>query len=1040
MRGARRQSSRAPAPVRGSGQGNKSKGYSSKGKGRTGDRPKPTHSSTGKLSAKGKGKQPMGDSLDVFDAEGSDSGEDDILRRRKLERIAVRDYEVEDVASEDDEEIESDDAFDVSDAERFGGYKFNGPGRSTGQAADSGDEESEEDDFEDEDDENIVDLSEMLDGGGSDEEEEEEEDGKAAFAGSPPASASASLLGFRDLAVGGGGDSGSSGESGDEEDDGDDEDGELAAMGFYSGESADESSDDGSEDADADADGDKLAKLGGFVSAISARAAKRRFVEEAGDGIIEDENAIGSGLHMKGVSLGLGDLLGDLGDDDAQGSGSDGEGAGEKQSKREMRKLKDQVTKLERAAKKAGSGVVAAPLPKRLQDQVDRKVAYKKTTAAVSEWQPAVDANRVAEHLSFPLAAPGGQAPSMTSAMLVSGSGEAAKSSMERQIESILSASGMTDEQQRQYEELEMQALPEEEIRRRQRELRMTRELMFRSEQKAKRMAKIKSKAYRRILKKQKVRAEDKAMEKLREEDPEMYALLVEKMAESRAEERMTLRHKNTSKWAKGMAGRSHGDDDRMQALRDQIDEHDKLKRKIYDIASDEDVDDYEAGRTDMQDEDAAVSDSDADETFEGVRARTINKISAELDANDASIPDDAPHKALFTMKFMQNAMQRRDEETRRDAQMMRDEFEALEADVDDEGRAVAINRSAGLKAAAGAAQGVAAGRMSFGGGLKKRAQAAGAAEEDNDDQGDGDVGTKRARLNEAGQISQVASGGGHRAKTNEAVSVGPAADADEENNPWLADDSAALGRRNGSKLRGLDKDSSKLDKLSAKLRSKRSSDGPDGVTMAGGSVMLDVSNIMTAAARPEKNDGGKDLDSESDTEGIRLEHAGSNGNVKHPTTFTQRDLVQQAFAEDDVVEAEFDEEKQAAMDEDAPKTEDLTLPGWGSWGGKSIQPKKNKVVRKPAAGEGIEKNKRKDAKLGSVIINQTLPKSAQKYYSSNVPFPFYTPEQYEDTLQAPIGKEWNTAKSFGKAIKPRVMTKAGRIINPLVIPSKKKQ
>ncbi|KAJ2784130.1 hypothetical protein GGI15_002357 [Coemansia interrupta] len=1020
MRGGRRQSNRAPAPVRGSGQGSRAKGRK-----QTCDRPKPPHSSTDK--GKGKGRQHAEDTLDVFDAEGSDSGPDDILRRRQLERIAVRDYEVEDVASEDDEEIESDDAFDVSDAERFGGYKFNGPGRSARAADDSEDEESsvEEDGFEDEDDENIVDLSEMLDGNASDEDEEKREQ-QPEGAGSPPASASASLLGFKDLAVGKGGLGGSSDES---EDEGD-EDGELAAMGFYSGESADEASD--SDDADADADADKLAKLGGFVSAISARASKRRFVEEAGDGLIEDEHAIGSGLHTKGVSLGLGDLLGDL--SDGLGSGSDDDDdAGEKQSAREMRRLKDQVTKLERAAKQAGTGVVAAPLPKRLQDQVDRKVAYKKTKAAVSEWQPAVDANRVAEHLSFPLAAPGGPAPSMTSAMLVSGP-EAAKSSMEREIESILSASGMTDEQQRQYEELEMQALSKEEVQRRQRELRMTRELMFRSEQRAKRMAKIKSKAYRRILKKQRVREEDRAMEKLREEDPEMHALLVEKMAEGRAEERMTLRHKNTGKWARGLAGRSHGDDDRQTALREQMDEHDKLKRKIYDIADDEDVDDYEADRTGMHDGD--VSDSDADDTFEGIRAKTLGKISAELDAAPEDVPGDAPHRALLSMKFMQNAVQRREEETRRDAEMMRDEFEALEADVDDQGRTVAVKRARAAKDTKG---GVATGRMSFGGGLKKRAQMEDAAKEDGDEEGE--AGGKRARLNEAGQISQVASGGGHRVTMNEAVSVGAAADA-EEANPWLADDSVALGRRNGGKLRGLDKDSSKLDKLSAKLRSKRSVDGPDSVAMAGGSsgsVMLDVDNVMTSAARPGQQRGGGD-DSDSDAEGIRLEHTGSIGDVKHPTTFTQRDLVQQAFAEDDVVEAEFEEEKQAAMDEDAPKTEDLTLPGWGSWGGKSLQPKKNKVVRKPAAGEGIEKSKRKDAKLGSVIINQTLPKTAQKYYSSNVPFPFYTPEQYEDTLQAPIGKEWNTAKSFGKAIKPRVMTKAGRIINPLVIPSKKKQ
>ncbi|CAG8600169.1 9919_t:CDS:10 [Dentiscutata erythropus] len=50
--------------------------------------------------------------------------------------------------------------------------------------------------------------------------------------------------------------------------------------------------------------------------------------------------------------------------------------------------------------------------------------------------------------------------------------------------------------------------------------------------------------------------------------------------------------------------------------------------------------------------------------------------------------------------------------------------------------------------------------------------------------------------------------------------------------------------------------------------------------------------------------------------------------NVKNPTAFTQRELVARAFANDNVVE-EFESEKQAIIDEDMPKEKDITLPGW---------------------------------------------------------------------------------------------------------------
>ncbi|KAJ2051090.1 hypothetical protein H4S04_002196 [Coemansia sp. S16] len=979
MGGLRKTSTKMTAPRRG-GSSSRGRGSSSRG---GGSHNRPTGKGGFTERPKAAPKVDEDDTnYDVFEAEDhEDFGK---RRRRHVERVDVRNYELDNIDSEDDEEIDSDDAFNDSDEERFASYKRPSGASNTKDASDDSDEEEEEEDEEEDD---LVDLSEMLDASGS--EEEVDELSKAATLLSP------SALGLDDLAVE------------EEEDESDDQ----AFAGMDSDSDGSAASDDDDEE-----DAERLSKLDGFVTSISARAPRRRFVTETGGGYAEDENAIGSGLVTKGVSLGINDLLGSLGGhvDEAEG--------GEHQGLRQIRDLKNQVTKLDKAAKKAGAGVVAAPLAKRLQDQMDRQVAYEKTKKSVAEWQPTVDSNRAAEHLSFPMNQP--DRATLTTASLVSNLG--AKTDLEAQIQSVLQESGMTDEQQRQYEELELKSLSPEEIRLRQRELRMMRELMFRSERKAKRMAKIKSKAYRRILKKDKDRAQEKAMERLKEDDPEMHAMLVEKMARSRAEERMSLRHKNTSKWAREMSKRSHGDEDTQQALRDQLEQHDSLKRKVYDIGSGEELSDYEAGK-----DSEGESDSDADMSFAAVKSRALQKIAAEMEPETA---DDTPHKTLFGMKFMQNAMQRKQEAAQRDAQMIHDEFESLEADVDDDGVAISLKRPTAAKKAKVEAK--APGRMSFG--------AAGAKKQKQIDE-DGDELAKRVRLNEAGQVGQVASGGGHRVRLAEPISVDSSSIEKKGRggknaepaalNPWVSEDVSAHAGQRGGKLNELSKDSTKLDKLSARLRSKRKGGATGNTGGAEESVLLDVNKTLSLdkpAADHSDDDAGSDDD-------IRLEHKGRSA-VVNPNAFSQRELVEQAFAEDNIVEAEFAAEKEAAMDDDAPKDLDVTLPGWGSWGGTGVAPTSKRIIRKAPEGSGVLKQNRMDSKMGEVIINQKQAKSSNKYYASNLPFPFYTSKQYEETLQAPLGKEWNTAKSHSKGIKPRVLVKAGKIIDPLSIPSKKRQ
>ena len=118
-------------------------------------------------------------------------------------------------------------------------------------------------------------------------------------------------------------------------------------------------------------------------------------------------------------------------------------------------------------------------------------------------------------------------------------------------------------------------------------------------------------------------------------------------------------------------------------------------------------------------------------------------------------------------------------------------------------------------------------------------------------------------------------------------------------------------------------------------------------------------------------------------------------------------------------------------------------MPGWGSWGGLGARPSRRDEERKRSAAEAraallaAAAAKRQDAALRNVIISEKRDKKAAKFTVAGVPFPFTSREQYERSVRAPLGGEWNTARSQAALTQPRVTTVRGAAIEP-VAPSKK--
>uniref|UniRef100_A0AAY4BK67 Uncharacterized protein n=1 Tax=Denticeps clupeoides TaxID=299321 RepID=A0AAY4BK67_9TELE len=142
-----------------------------------------------------------------------------------------------------------------------------------------------------------------------------------------------------------------------------------------------------------------------------------------------------------------------------------------------------------------------------------------------------------------------------------------------------------------------------------------------------------------------------------------------------------------------------------------------------------------------------------------------------------------------------------------------------------------------------------------------------------------------------------------------------------------------------------------------------------------------------------------------------------------------QTTIIKEAFAGDDVV-SDFLKDKRKLEEDSMPKVVDLTLPGWGEWGGVGLKPsrfKRRKFRIKPAPLPP-----RKDQKLPAVIISEKRNAALAAHQVCQLPFPFTKPEQFERTICSPVGNTWNTHNVMRKLTAPKVVTQMGAIIEPI--------
>jgi U3 small nucleolar RNA-associated protein 14 len=184
---------------------------------------------------------------------------------------------------------------------------------------------------------------------------------------------------------------------------------------------------------------------------------------------------------------------------------------------------------------------------KTVSERIERGLVYKETSADMDKWKDVVVANRSTKTLDLT----DDTYCKPTHKSLIQDFTPI--TDMERQIEMVLVKSRSSEEEIAAQEEelLKGREMDEDDILRKQTEMGQVRALLFYEQMKRHRINKIKSKAFRRIHKRQRERLAGDKGGVIDDDDDDEGQLDPEEDEFKRVKERMDLKHKNTGKWAR---------------------------------------------------------------------------------------------------------------------------------------------------------------------------------------------------------------------------------------------------------------------------------------------------------------------------------------------------------------------------------------------------------------------------------------------------------------------------------------------------------
>ncbi|XP_078435662.1 U3 ribonucleoprotein (Utp) family protein [Wolffia australiana] len=288
---------------------------------------------------------------------------------------------------------------------------------------------------------------------------------------------------------------------------------------------------------------------------------------------------------------------------------------------------------------------VQAPLPKVQREKLEREVAYEHSKKEMTKWEPLVKKNREAPTIYFDEDVDIGY-----STVGAIASEFKPRSEFEMKMAELVQNPEIAEAHRKDGDKiLTLNKISIEDMKSVHNYRAKMKSLLFRHELKAKRIKKIKSKTYHRMLKKDKLKGG--AAEGLM--NPDVAKEEAMKREFKRAEERMTLKHKNSSKWAKRILkrGLNAQDDGTKAALTEQLHQHSLLTRKIESMKDGSSSDD-------SSDED---DDELSDTSLTGGTSKLLDK-AKEKTLKVMEEEDEIPKSGLLSLPFMVRGLKKKNE------------------------------------------------------------------------------------------------------------------------------------------------------------------------------------------------------------------------------------------------------------------------------------------------------------------------------------------------------------------------------------------
>ncbi|XP_040005138.1 U3 small nucleolar RNA-associated protein 14 homolog A [Xiphias gladius] len=630
-------------------------------------------------------------------------------------------------------------------------------------------------------------------------------------------------------------------------------------------------------------------------------------------------------------------------------------------------KTKKQLRKLQQSKK-----TIECPLSKQESERIQRDVAFQKAVTEVSWWKGIIKQNQRVEQLVFPL----NQEPPGPKTMERVVTGWKAQTPLEQEIFALLSANKqpINDPILSPAEEASLRAMSLEEAKLRRAELQKARALQSYYEAKARRERKIKSKKYHKVHNKAKRKEFLKQFDEMVKIDPAAALEELNKMELARMKERMSLKHQNSGKWAKSKAIMAKYDKGARKAMQQQLEVNKELTQKVVTSLNNEEEEE-EAGYAELMPDFV----NDAEQGLESSNPWMRGKLSK--DPTEKEMSDIVDLTAEGTGVVGNTAEEEEDEEELEEA-----EEEALLREFDSRRK------------------------------LRQVEEAHTVSVISMDD--DLDASDKEEKeLSEFTSLFQVIADG---LRDTEVEQTGAAADAGHTDTSVQLEE-GLMRIRTLEDMEFLSQVESATDKAPVQPQPTPATDDLPSATQKAGKNRkrkrgIELKEVLTREAKVIQVPFAQTVEDAEDSE-------------DSDEKLNQRGLIKEAFAGDDVI-SDFLRDKRKEEDAGKPKVVDLTLPGWGEWGGTGLKPSNTK--RRRFRIKTALPPPRKDQQLPSVIISEKRNSSNSLHQVNLLPFPFENHAQFESTINSPIGRTWNTERTVKKMTKPKVITQLGAIIEPM--------